>query len=371
MLIVNKKYESLDSLLKTEADEIDEGITDKGFTKFKKSLKSSPEAELLSDSEVDNYSKAVTRYAHKQIMNSYDDFFNKHGIAEQKEKIIDVFLKNDNSEKLKEIIEEDGVVSESEFRSGSDLNVLCDGFKDEAKIIASWAGTADGKAVGPYEILLRMILKNGNRPKEGDVGIGSKTIEVKGTNGGKKGSSPAHPSFQGMESDKVIFVKIDEAFNSLKPNKKSKGLPQLVENPGSVNYTQENNIDAFNNLLKEYCDRGGKVESIMSAIVDGVSEQYAPWNKGGKGPLVSVSNEYMKILKSFAIKPTELRDLIGRMQVCAYCSHYAYFMVINSRNMHYLLVSPSDCVKKSNELFYGPIGILPTARPGVNIRYNG
>lgn len=371
MLIVRKKYESLDKILKNEADEIDEAITDKGFTKFKKSLKDSPEAELLSDSEITNYSKEVTKYARKQAMTAYDKFFEQHGISSRKEDVINLFLKNDNADKLKEIIDGDGLVSESQLTSESDLLGLCKGFEDEAATMAMWDGRADGKAFGKYELLLRMILKGGNAPETGDVGIGSKLLEVKATNTGKKRDSPAHPSYQGVKRDTVIFKSIDDVFNSISKSKKSKNKSALVEKPGEVNYTQMSGIDIFNELLSKYYAAGGKADDITNAIVDGVLYQYGSHAGGVKSSLDAIAKEYKSQIAQCKITPNDLRDMIGRMQVCAYCSNYDYFMVINNRNMRYLIMNSSNCVEKSKQLQYGTISTKDTSWPTVNIRYNG
>ncbi len=280
--------------------------------------------------------------------------------------IIDQFINNDNYYKLNEIINNDGLIELSELVDSEDKNIFnfCAGFRKEAEYIALLNGNEGNKSEGNFETLLRFILKGGSKPTVGDVSADNKTIELK--------TSSAHPSSQGVAKDNIIFYIIDKEF------KKYLNLNDDILDDadlGSINYANEHgdNFDIFNARLGIYLENGGKALTIANTIVNAICQQFAGWkhfNIGAAKPkLELIASEYINIINSNSITVKQLKEMIGRMQVCAYMSSYDYTLVINNTTSDYLCISSDNCVEMSKLIKYGTISTSSSARPCVSIDY--
>lgn len=367
MLFINSKYESLQNILErtnvvNEVEVADEEISDKGFTKFKKLVQSDPNSDLLSDDEVKDYKDTVVKYGYKQSLTKYDGFFEEHDIVGIKKLVFDAFLQADKAEELKKILEKGYLFTVDDLLGGKNIYDFCTDFVDVAKELIKYEGTAGGKTFGKGELLLRMFLKDGHTPQVGDVGIGDKLMEVKAV----QSTTYAHPTTQDTLKEEVLYREIDMVF-------KAKGVPLKVGDkdyePGSVNYADQKLISVFNDNVKEFIKNKGKLPDLINAMCKGIAVQYGGViNAGATSSLPKIVNEYKTALKSGEMKYSDFREMIGRMQVLAYASHYDYFMVMNYTNGNYVITDNDydRIIATSKMITYGSFGGAK-ARAGAGI----
>lgn len=351
MLMVSDNYKTLKNIFEKENMEEEiavEDLTNKGIRELTTSLKKN--ADLLDDDDVDKYSDRIVSFASRKTFDKYDDFFKAHGIFEFKKEIVKTFVDNKCSDVLENIITNNGLLSKSDLEgSGKNLFSQCAGFENSAKYIATLAGQRGNKAEGEFEVLLRLILIDGGRPAIGDVSIdnGKFRIEVKKSN--------SHPYDQKTLRDSIIFITIDKAFE-----------PSIVSEPGIVNYTETKNPEPnklFNARLSEFMNRGGSIEIIKDAVVNGVTKQYA---------LDSPSDSMQRIASEYTftkqVNGKTLAEFIGRLQLAAYAKKVGFdgFIILNN-NGDYMYSDTSDLVEKSKQLTFKGISLADSSRPGATM----
>lgn len=349
MLIVSDNYKSLKKMFEKENIEEEiaaEDLTNKGIKELTTSLKKN--ADLLDDSDVDKYSDRIVSFASRKTFDKYDYFFKAHGILEFKKEIVKTFVDNKCSDILENIIANDGLLDKSDLEgSGKNLFSQCAGFENPAKYIATLAGQHGNKAEGEFEVLLRLILKNGGKPPIGDVSIGNFIIEVKKSN--------SHPYDQKTLRDSIIFYTVDKAFTK-----------SIVNEPGIVNYTEIKNPESnklFNTRLSEFAKKGKNRETIKNAVVDGVAKQYALATPSAL--MQSIASEYTFTKH---VNSKTLVEFIGRLQLAAYAEKARFdgFIILNN-NGDYLYSDTSDLAETSKQLTFGGVSLAASSRPGATM----
>lgn len=146
--------------------------------------------EYINDDNINDVINMLVNHSNKSSIKGeeYENFFSLHGLSKLNwgrknsalKQFTNVFSENDNLDIFKKIIQNNGIVNINDLKEEGNifkdycgdnekLNP-CGNFIEEAKTIASW--TNGGSAnVGPAEILLKFILKEGRTGNKGDVAI--------------------------------------------------------------------------------------------------------------------------------------------------------------------------------------------------------
>lgn len=253
----------------------------------------------------------------------YEEFFKKHGICIKGEDdpisvIVKIFNEDSNVKALKHIVYNDGVISVNDLpETGNIYNESCFNFQSEAKKISKLKPQSKSDiASGDFELLLRMVLKEGTSPKsKGDVGIlDTDFLEVKCHN-----RDGAHADGQlDVKSPIIICEEIDHLFG-------------IDDN--HCNYMLDKNICLFNNRMSAYLSSGGKKSSVAKALVDGVCKQYARKDDTGNYEAVQLPMLYKQaesLLKE-NMSARELADIVNCTQIYLYqlLEGFKYFILIN------------------------------------------
>lgn len=146
---------------------------------------------LLKDNDISIDDAITTILRHQsrkraQDLTEFNDFFERHGLNNLNwgrrnnavKQFINCFAEDNKLDILSEIVENDGVVSIDDIKTTGNIFDLCEGFKEEAKIICSWIN-GKNRPSGPGEILLNFLIKDATSPEEGDISINGKLMEVK------------------------------------------------------------------------------------------------------------------------------------------------------------------------------------------------
>ena len=146
--------------------------------------------EYINDDNVDDVIKMYVRHSNKSSIEGklYTDFFDLHGLSKLNwgrknsafKQFKELFAENDHLDIFKKIIQNNGIVNINDLKQEGNLFKdycgdneklnPCGDFIEEAKTIASWTNSGSAN-VGPGEILLKFILKEGRTGNKGDVAI--------------------------------------------------------------------------------------------------------------------------------------------------------------------------------------------------------
>jgi len=146
--------------------------------------------EYINDDNVDDVIKMYIRHSNKLSIGGelYTNFFNLHGLSKLNwgrkndalKQFKELFAENDHLDIFQKIIQNNGIVKIGDLNTegnifkdycgdNKELNP-CGNFIEEAKTIALWTNSGSAN-VGPAEILLKFILKEGRSGPKGDVAI--------------------------------------------------------------------------------------------------------------------------------------------------------------------------------------------------------
>lgn len=314
--------------------------------------------------DVDNALSILKKHHSKGGINEklYEEFFKRHGLSglnwgkknSALKQFVNLFVEEDNLEKLKEIIENNGTVSINDMAvKGNLFNDYCKGFEEEAKIISTWTNSKSANA-GPGEILLKFIIKEGNTRKTGDVGIGTdKEMEVKSStlNGSQIGSG-GHAAGQKGDIRKTWSIYAYLSEHLFGENIGDGGADKMT-------YFQNNaGIKDFGKKLAEY-KLTDNIENISNNIVNSLLYQYRfikrdstpdkDFNKINETLYTNSANLFKNVINKSGINNIDtFIDIIGAIQLYLYClvEDFDYFCCLlldknetsnSSNNGNYIL----------------------------------
>lgn len=282
--------------------------------------------------DVDNALSILKKHHSKGGINEklYEEFFKKHGLYELNwgkknsalKQFVNLFSEENNLEKLKEIIENNGTVSINDMATEGNLfSNYCVGFEEEAKIISTWTNSKSANA-GPGEILLKFIIKEGYTGKVGDVGIyPNKEMEVKAStlNGSQVGSG-GHAAGQKGDIRKTWSIYAYLSEHLFGENIKEGGTDKMT-------YFQNNaGIKNFGKKLAEY-NLTDDIENISVNIVNSLLYQYRFIKEDDASKIATFNKLYEnatilfnKVINKNGINNIDtFIDIIGAIQLYLYC----------------------------------------------------
>lgn len=256
----------------------------KGLTDYLKSL------ENFSDSDIDELKNIINKhYKRKQLdTKKINKFFSSHGLMELSwgihnsapKQFMNLFSDFNNIDKLAEIVDNNGVVSIKDMKnSGNIFTDYCKDWEEEARSIASWTYSRSANS-GPFEILLKFIIKEGTTGDIGDVAI-KKTetsdsydeMEVKTSTLTQKGGSGAHAAGQkgGIQFTQAIYRYLN---NHLLKNEDTDEQELTKDYAiGRAYFQNKNGVKDFNDKLKAVTTQLTQ-NDIAKGIVDALCFQY-------------------------------------------------------------------------------------------------
>lgn len=314
MLIVNKKYESLDKILKNESDEINEELSDDGIDSMTSFLKS-PEASGLDDSKVDTYKSYLRSQSIQGIdKGKYDEFFADKNINYSdnvSDDFISLFSKYNQIGVLEKIVNSKtkGIINLSQLKKGNNIYDL---------VVTNWPDKKNKKGVreivdkirlykksgqpseGQFEVCLRFILKGGGRKGSfGDVTVDNTRMEVKGCT--VKTGAKMKESVEGGVLNQFIPVK--EKFGVLSDDE-------------SVIYSSDKGKRIFAQRLNNYIDNKGKYKDIAKALVEGSAKMIG---------VKSIDSGVVSTVEALLRDGEDITAILG-------CIHLYYYSVSTSFN---------------------------------------
>lgn len=286
--------------------------------------------------DIDNALSILKKHHSKGGINKelYEEFFRKHGLSELNwgkknsalKQFVDLFAEEDNLEKLKEIIENNGVVSIEDIAiEGNLFKMYCSGFEEEAKTISTWTNSRSS-STGPGEILLKFIIKEGYTGPVGDVGIlPNREMEVKAStlNGSQIGSG-GHAAGQKGDIRKTwsIYAYLSEHL-----------FGEIVGDGDADKMTYFQNNEGIKNLSKKLVENNltDNIKNISDNLVNALLYQYRFIKNDGKP-----DKDFNKINKNLLYKNAftlfnsiinkkgindidTFIDIIGAIQLYLYC----------------------------------------------------
>ncbi len=286
----------------------------------------------------------------------YLDFFKLHGLSDLNwgrknsvvKQFVNLFTEEDHIDVFNNIIMNNGIISIDKLPETGNIFDFCGSnkkmnpcgdFTEEAKIIASW--TNGGSAnVGPCEILLKFILKEGRTGKSGDVSIAidendpepKEEMEVKASMI-KKETSGGHPAGQKgkIRNSWSIYWYLDKHLFNLKTSSTDADKLSYFQNKAGVS--------DFN---KKLLDANVTSDQIAKELVNAICYQYrfiegenddTPKDLNGLDKLYEETKKLVD--KSFDSKKGfvnehDLYNIVGCIQLYLYSQveGFDYFFVI-------------------------------------------
>lgn len=316
-------------------------------------VKRHKKAVLFTKEMIELYDKVL--YEDKKF-----DVLNWPKNSSAKESFIRIF--DDNIEILNGIIKNGGVISINDLAEIGNIFNYCEGFEKEAADIAELTTPNGNTASGKFEILLKLLLKEGYTGKSGDVSIkGSpKGMEVKCTSYSAKGNtSGGRPTGQGEN-----YTKPWRIYQWLNLYLLDLGDDTDVAN--SCQYFQT--ITGAKDFLNKCNGCNLTTDEILDAIVDSICYQYEFLSIKTK----NIKDDKFNTDKHDAIRKAagdfigkgqlttdNIFSLVGCCQLCCYSivEGFDYLMIpyidlkndASSNSGKYLLIK--DCQSADSKLY--------------------
>ena len=316
--------------------------------------------EYINDDNVDDVIKMYVRHSNKSSIEGklYTDFFDLHGLSKLNwgrknsafKQFKELFAENDHLDIFKKIIQNNGIVNINDLKQEGNLFKdycgdneklnPCGNFIEEAKTIASWTNSGSAN-VGPGEILLKFILKEGRTGDKGDVAIAvdendpnpKEEMEVKAATLAKNasGGHAAGQTGKIRNAWSIYWFLDNKLFN----------LGTLSTDADKLEYFQnKNGLKDFNQKIKDANIKDPRV--ISDGIVNALCYQYRfiqsensdkPENLKGydilKEQAYQLCNKIYDKNNGFT-SANDLYDLVGCIQLYLYSQveQFDYFFAI-------------------------------------------
>jgi hypothetical protein len=295
--------------------------------------------EYINNDNVDEVIKILDKHFNNSLTD--EDFkvfenilhtkkqFNKL-VWPRKSSAVEYFSKlfDDKLDIFKNIIKEEGTISIKELPEHGNLFNYCKGFIDEAKTISSLTFPLGNTNSGRFEILLKLILKEGYTGNKGDVSIkGSKGgMEVK-CHSKTKGNNGGRPFGQGP--------------HYMKPWRIYQWLNKYLFKIGDDNdAADKSSYFQTNSDIKEFIEKtkDKDIDEVIKNIVNAVLYQYGlKIIKDDKKLLEPLTEKYYdQIIKSSKEyingkfeKDYQITSLVECIQLCCYSiiEGFDYFII--------------------------------------------